>query len=150
VLRMEGPGGRSVRLEQHALAPHRDAGSESGRVLDEIVARVDDGTAAVSVTWFNQPWLADRLKPGTPVRLRGKLGRFDPKTLTYTEIAPPAGQSPTNRLNAITRAPDGKLWFIDGGPNRRWLSYDPKTKEFEVYELPKLKSGSASGNTMRA
>jgi len=82
-------------------------------------------------------------------RVGGKLGRFDPKTLTYTEIAPPSGQSPTNRLNAITRAPDGKLWFIDGGPNRRWLSYDPKTKEFEVYELPKLKSGSASGNTMR-
>jgi virginiamycin B lyase len=82
-------------------------------------------------------------------RVGGKLGRFDPKTLTYTEIAPPAGQSPTNRLNAITRAPNGKLWFIDGGPNRRWLSYDPKTKEFDIYELPKLKSGSASGNTMR-
>jgi ATP-dependent DNA helicase RecG len=41
-----------------------------------IVARVDDGTAAVSVTWFNQPWLADRLQPGSRVRLRGKLGRF--------------------------------------------------------------------------
>ena len=82
-------------------------------------------------------------------RVGGKLGRLDPKTLTYTEIAPPAGQSKTNRLNAINRAPDGRLWFIDGGPNRRWLSMDPKTKEFDVYELPKLKSGSASGNTMR-
>ncbi len=82
-------------------------------------------------------------------RVGGKLGRLDPKTLTYTEIAPPAGQSKTNRLNAINRAQDGKLWFIDGGPNRRWLSIDPKTKEFDVYELPKLKSGSASGNTMR-
>ena len=82
-------------------------------------------------------------------RVGGKLGRLDPKTLTYTEFTPPAGLSPTNRLNAITRAGDGKLWFIDGGPNRRWLSIDPKTKEFEVYELPKLKSGSASGNTMR-
>jgi virginiamycin B lyase len=82
-------------------------------------------------------------------RVGGKLGRLDGKTLTYSEIAPPAGTSPTNRLNAINRAPDGKLWFIDGGPNRRWLSYDPKTKQFEVYELPKLKSGSASGNTMR-
>ena len=82
-------------------------------------------------------------------RVGGKLGRLDPKTFSYTEIAPPAGQSPTNRLNAINRAPNGKLWFIDGGPNRRWLSYDPKTKEFDVYELPKLKSGSASGNTMR-
>jgi virginiamycin B lyase len=82
-------------------------------------------------------------------RVGGRLGRFNPKTFSYTEYTPPAGLSQTNRLNAINRAPDGKLWFIDGGPNRRWLSVDPKTKEFEVYELPKLKSGSASGNTMR-
>lgn len=82
-------------------------------------------------------------------RVGGKLGRLDGKSLTYTEVAPPAGQSPTNRLNAINRAPNGKLWFIDGGPNRRWLSLDPKTEQFELYELPKLKSGSASGNTMR-
>jgi len=82
-------------------------------------------------------------------RVGGKLGRLDGKNLTYSEIAPPAGPSPTNRLNAITRAPDGKLWFIDGGPNRRWLSLDPKNNEFALYELPKLKSGSASGNTMR-
>jgi len=82
-------------------------------------------------------------------RVGGKLGRLDGKNLTYSEIAPPAGPSPTNRLNAITHAPDGKLWFIDGGTNRRWLSLDPKNNEFTVYELPKLKSGSASGNTMR-
>jgi virginiamycin B lyase len=82
-------------------------------------------------------------------RVGGKLGRLDGKNLSYSEIAPPAGPSPTNRLNAITRAPDGKLWFIDGGPNRRWLSLDPKNNDFTVYELPKLKSGSASGNTMR-
>ena len=59
--------------------------SRSGRCAarrTRIVARVDDGTAAVSVTWFNQPWLADRLKPGTEVRLRGKLGRygFEPRS----------------------------------------------------------------------
>jgi virginiamycin B lyase len=82
-------------------------------------------------------------------RVGGKLGRLDAKTLTYGETVPPAGTSPTNRLNAINRAPDGKLWFIDGGPNRRWLSLDPRTQQFEAYELPKLKSGSASGNTMR-
>jgi ATP-dependent DNA helicase RecG len=53
-----------------------------GRRRTRIVARVDDGTAAVSVTWFNQPWLADRLEPGTEVRLRGKLGRwgFEPRS----------------------------------------------------------------------
>ena len=54
-----------------------------GRRRTRIVARVDDGTAAVSVTWFNQPWLADRLRPGTRVRLRGKLGRFGFEPRSY-------------------------------------------------------------------
>jgi ATP-dependent DNA helicase RecG len=58
-----------------------------GRRRTRIVARVDDGTAAVSVTWFNQPWLADRLRPGTEVRLRGKLGRwgFEPRSYDIGE-----------------------------------------------------------------
>jgi ATP-dependent DNA helicase RecG len=53
-----------------------------GRRRTRIVARVADDTATISVTWFNQPWLADRLKPGTEVRLRGKLGRygFEPRS----------------------------------------------------------------------
>ncbi len=53
-----------------------------GRRRTRIVARVADDTAAISVTWFNQPWLADRLQPGTEVRLRGKLGRygFEPRS----------------------------------------------------------------------
>jgi virginiamycin B lyase len=82
-------------------------------------------------------------------RIGGKLGRLDPKTLTYTEIAPPAGPSKTNRLNGIIAGPNHKLWFIDGGPNRRWLSYDTMTKEFAVFDLPKTKTGAASGNTLR-
>jgi virginiamycin B lyase len=81
-------------------------------------------------------------------RTGGRLGRLDPKSLTYTEMDPPAGPS-KNRLNGIVRAPDGKLWFLDGGPNRRWMNYDTRVNQFTVYELPKLKSGSASGNTMR-
>src|SRR5579862_6013285 len=51
--------------------------------LTRIVARVDDGTAAVSVSWFNQPWLADKLTPGTEIRLRGKLGRFGFEPRSY-------------------------------------------------------------------
>ena len=41
-----------------------------------VTARVSDGSATITAAWFNQPWLADQLKPGTHVRLRGKLGRF--------------------------------------------------------------------------
>ena len=44
--------------------------------LQMLTARVSDGTATVSATWFNQPWLERQLQPGTPVRLRGRQGRF--------------------------------------------------------------------------
>jgi streptogramin lyase len=82
-------------------------------------------------------------------RVGGKVGRLDRKTLTYTEYAPPAAGSTVVRLNAIRRGNDGKFWMVDGGPNRRWLSFDPATERFDVYNLPETRSGNASGNTMR-
>ncbi len=66
--------GRVLKVEKRPLR---------GRRRTRIVARVDDGTASVSVTWFNQPWLADRLQPGTEIRLRGKLGRFGFEPRSY-------------------------------------------------------------------
>ncbi|HEX6662922.1 MAG TPA: ATP-dependent DNA helicase RecG [Gaiellaceae bacterium] len=44
--------------------------------LQMLTARVSDGSAAISATWFNQPWLEPRLQPGTPVRLRGRQGKY--------------------------------------------------------------------------
>jgi ATP-dependent DNA helicase RecG len=44
--------------------------------LQMLTARVSDGSATVSATWFNQPWLEKQLQPGTPVRLRGRQGRY--------------------------------------------------------------------------
>lgn len=82
-------------------------------------------------------------------RRGGHIGRLDPKTLLYTEVAPPLAASKFLRLNGIRSGPNNKLWLMDGGPNRRWLSYDTKAKEFSVFELPKTRSGNASGNTMR-
>jgi virginiamycin B lyase len=93
---------------------------------------------------------SDRMGSGwVTQRTGGKLGRLDPVTYEYTEIAPPAGPSDKVRLNGIVTAPDGKLWFVDGGPNRRFLNLEPRTREFNQFPLPKLDSGSASGNTMR-
>jgi ATP-dependent DNA helicase RecG len=65
--------GRVLRAEKKPMRGRRT----------RIVARVDDGTASVSVSWFNQPWLADRLTPGTQVRVRGKLGRFGFEPRSY-------------------------------------------------------------------
>ena len=82
-------------------------------------------------------------------RVGGKLGRLDLHTLNYIEYAPPAAGSATVRLNGMRRGNHGEFWMVDGGPNRRWLSFDPKTEQFLVYNLPPTTSGNASGNTMR-
>jgi streptogramin lyase len=81
-------------------------------------------------------------------RTAGHLGKLDPGTLTYNEFDPPAGKSPMH-LNGITRGPDGKIWFVDASANRRFISLDTKTMEYALFPLPKLKTGRASGNTMR-
>ena len=81
-------------------------------------------------------------------RAAGHLGKLDPKTLVYAEFDPPTGKS-SMHLNGITRGPDGKIWFVDASANRRFISLDSKTMEYNLYPLPKLKTGRASGNTMR-
>ena len=82
-------------------------------------------------------------------RAGGHVGRLDLETLTYTEMDMPPAASEKLRLNGIVAGPDNKLWFMDGGPNRRWLTIDSKTREFTTYPLPPTKTGNASGNTMR-
>jgi streptogramin lyase/cytochrome c5 len=82
-------------------------------------------------------------------RVGGRVGRLDRKTLTYLEYEPPAAGSATVRLNGIRRGNNGELWMVDGGPNRRWLNFDPKYEKFTVYNVPPTRSGGASGNTMR-
>ena len=49
-------------------------------------------------------------------RIGGKIGRLDGKALTYSEFVPPPGPSPMNRLNAINRAADNKLWVCRRRP----------------------------------
>lgn len=47
----------------------------SGRMkLTEIL--VSDGTGSLRITWFNQPWIANRLKPGQPIVLSGKVDQY--------------------------------------------------------------------------
>lgn len=45
----------------------------SGSIVEAVVA---DGSGSLRVTWFNQPWIANRLVPGTGVVLSGKVDQY--------------------------------------------------------------------------
>ena len=77
-----------------------------------------------------------------------KIGRFDPTTLEFTEIAMPPGSAAPGRASLGNPQIDrnGILWVNDG-PNRRWLSYDTKTGKFLAFAWPRDR-GNAGGNSM--
>ena len=87
--------------------------------LTIVTARISDGTATVGATWFNQPWLADQLRPGVHVRLRGKPGRygFDVKsydlgdgeaTADFAPVYPAGEEISPQKLRALVAAADRK------------------------------------------
>src|SRR5436309_8828508 len=53
------------------------------RRLTVLKAAVRDETGEISAVWFNQPWLADKLQPGTKLRLRGQLRRNEFPVRSY-------------------------------------------------------------------
>ncbi len=83
------------------------------RTLVTAIVR-DSSGGQVSASFFNQPWLAEKLVAGTSVRLRGKLGRygFDVKsydigearrTADYAPVYPAGEQIPSTRLRELVR-----------------------------------------------
>jgi ATP-dependent DNA helicase RecG len=86
-----------------------------------VTARITDGTATVGATWFNQPWVADQLRPGMRIRVRGKNGRygFDVKsydlgaaraTADFAPVYPAAEEIPAK---TVRRAVEAALPHVD-------------------------------------
>jgi ATP-dependent DNA helicase RecG len=74
----------------------------------------DDSGGSITASFFNQPWLIEKLTPGTHVRLRGKLGRygFEPKsydigeakrTADFAPVYPASEEVPAARLRELVR-----------------------------------------------
>jgi ATP-dependent DNA helicase RecG len=59
-------------------------------------ARVADESGEVDCIWFNQPWVAERLRPGTRVRVIGHLkrGSFAVRSHDVLDAASPPGYVP--------------------------------------------------------
>ncbi|HEY6960514.1 MAG TPA: ATP-dependent DNA helicase RecG [Gaiellaceae bacterium] len=84
------------------------------RTLVQAAVR-DDSGGQVTAQFFNQPWLVDKLTPGTHVRLRGKLSRFGfevksydvgeaRRTADFAPVYPASEQIPSTRLRELVRA----------------------------------------------
>jgi ATP-dependent DNA helicase RecG len=80
-----------VEVTRIAARPVRRRGM---RALVE--ATVADGSGALRVTFFNQPWLADRYPPGTRLMLHGKAGERGRFTVQ--------GHAPTEQLPGVAGA----------------------------------------------
>jgi ATP-dependent DNA helicase RecG len=66
------------------------------RQLTIVEAVVADDSGPIRAVWFNQPWLVDRLPPGTHVRLRGSVrrGAFTVKSYDVGEAEQTADFAP--------------------------------------------------------
>ncbi len=66
------------------------------RRLSLLEAVVADGSSQIKAVWFNQPWLAEKLQPGTRVRLRGqpKRGGFTVRSFDVGEAEQTADFAP--------------------------------------------------------
>ncbi len=86
--------------------------------LTAVDARIRDPSGTIAARWFNQPWLADKLTPGTHVRLRGQLTRYGfqvksydlggahsaQSTADFAPVYPASEDVPVKRLRDLARA----------------------------------------------
>lgn len=90
--------------------------SRRHRRLSILTARVADETGEIDATWFNQPWLEERLRPGRRVRVRGRTSRYgftvssyelddEAETPGIASVYPAAGELSQRKLRELrTRA----------------------------------------------
>jgi ATP-dependent DNA helicase RecG len=83
------------------------------RGLTMVEATVGDDSGVVKAIWFNQPWLVDKLVPGTRMVLHGRYDGSNRFTVRSYEIAPgatadavrAAGMTPVYRASEGLSAP---------------------------------------------
>ncbi len=77
------------------------------RRLTVLKAAVRDESGEISAVWFNQPWLADKLQPGTQLRLRGQLRRneFHVRSYDLDGAAATADFAPVYRASEEVTSP---------------------------------------------
>lgn len=86
----------------------------SGR-MKLVEGVVGDGTGTMRVTWFNQPWIADKLKPGRGVVLSGKVDQY----LGHLSMSSPEWE-PLERIQLHTNR-IVPVYPLTAGVTGKWL-----------------------------
>ena len=80
----------------------------TGRRAEAIKASLGDGTGFLSGVWFNQPWIAQQLKPGEMIDVYGRIERHYGELQLQSPIWEPAGdQQETGRIVPVYPLTDG-------------------------------------------
>jgi len=66
--------GEEITVIGTVRSAHRRTLHKGRASLTEVV--ISDGSGALRVTWFNQPWIAQRLRAGTQIVLSGKVDQY--------------------------------------------------------------------------
>jgi len=70
------------------------------RGLSIVSVRVGDQSASARASWFNQPWVAEKLSPGTPLLLTGSLDKRGFRVAEYELLPPPQPALPRREEGA--------------------------------------------------
>ncbi|MEK7682443.1 MAG: ATP-dependent DNA helicase RecG [Chloroflexota bacterium] len=86
-----------------------------GGKMKLVEATIGDGTGSIGVTWFNQAWIASRLKPGEAVVLSGRVDQYLGRlTMNGPEWEPlESEQVHTNRIVPV--------YPLTAGITAKWL-----------------------------
>jgi ATP-dependent DNA helicase RecG len=102
----------------------RSVRKRRARRVTIVTARIADESGEIDAVWFNQEWLADRLQPGTHVRLRGQRRRGDfvvksydfgeaSATADFAPVYPASEAVPPKRLRSLA---ESALAYVDDVP----------------------------------
>ncbi len=74
--------------------------------LSILTAKVADESGSARATWFNQPWLADKLIPGTALLLVGSRDKRGLRVSAHEILATAGGEEGSPRTNTPARPQD--------------------------------------------
>ncbi|MCL4561109.1 MAG: ATP-dependent DNA helicase RecG [Chloroflexi bacterium] len=95
------------------------------RHLSLTEAILGDGTGSLRLTWFNQPWIANQLRPGMPISVSGKINQYLGRLMISNPAWDPIAQEQinTNRIVPVYRLTAGISQQRLGNIIKQFVSY---------------------------